>query len=286
MKNSKHLDPLFIKEVMSFVRDLGYEAGEILMKYQKNRHQLTIQDKGREGIASDADKASENLILSEIKSKYPDHFILSEEDYAECKDKSFKVAQESEFCWVIDPLDGTNNYVNGIPIYAVSICLMYHGEPVVGLVYNPLSGESFLAGLGMGSYLTDFRINPLKKNHLLNEVNDKEMKECIFSPAPVYHSGTRFEVQLSTFKKNITGARAVRRLGSAALEICYVASGNFDAYWEQDLKPWDVAAALLVCSEAGVLVTDYNGQPFNPFLDSVIAASTPLHSKILGKISP
>lgn len=271
---------------MDFVQDVGYEAGEILLKFQKNKHELSIIQKGMHGIASDADQASENLIIGEINKAYPTHAVLSEEDYSHGDKKSFDLAKKSEFCWVIDPLDGTNNFVNGIPIFAVSICLLYKGEPLVGLVYNPLSGESFLAGLGQGAFLTDFRINPLKKHKLKIIKNSKEMHECIFSPAPVFSLKNRFDRQLSTFKKNITGARAVRRLGSAALEICYVACGNFDGYWEQDLKPWDVAAALLVCDEAGVKVTDYNGRKFTPFKDSIIVAANPLHRKILGKISP
>lgn len=271
---------------MLFVQDIGYEAGEILLKFQKNKNELLITDKGMEGIASDADKASEDFIISEIKKKYPTHSILSEEDYSSQEMNDYSAVRGAEFCWVIDPLDGTNNFVNGIPIFAVSICLLYKNEPLVGLVYNPLSGESFLSGKGEGAYLTDFRINPLKKYKLEVNQNHKAMRECIFSPAPVYTAKNRFERQLSVFKKNIIGARAVRRLGSAALEICYVACGNFDAYWEQDLKPWDVAAAQLVCTEAGVKITDYDGLAFHPFRDSVIAAAMPLHDKILGKISP
>ena len=121
---------------------------------------------------------------------------------------------------------------------------------------------------------------------LAKHKNEKLMSDCIFSPAPVYEISNRFERQLSAFKKNIVGARAVRRLGSAALELCYVANGNFDGYWEKSLKPWDVAAALLILNEAGAKVTDFDGRKFNPFKDSVIAAFDPLHSKILGKITP
>ena len=111
------------------------------------------------------------------------------------------------------------------------------------------------------------------------------MKECIFSPAPVYDNSSKFEQQLSVFRKNIVGARAVRRLGSAALELCYVASGNFDGYWEKHLKPWDVAAAGLICLEASIVVTNFDGQEYNTFDESIIAAANPLHSKILGKIA-
>jgi len=266
------------------MQDIGYEAGEIILQYQKERKMLSIINKGHEGIASEADEASEEFILQAITNKFPKHKIMSEEDYSKNK-RRLSQYKGAEFVWIIDPLDGTNNFVNGIPIYAVSIALMHNGKGLAGLVYNPLSGECFFAAKDQGAFLIDFRINPLKTYKLENAFNDKKMNECIFSPAPVYDITHKFERQLSTFRKNIVGARAVRRLGSAALELCYVANGNFDAYWEQNLKPWDVAAATLICREAGVKVTDFDGKRFNIDKDSVIAASDPLHSHILGKIS-
>lgn len=275
-----------ISEILSFMQDIAYEAGEIILEFQKQRQGLQLINKGQEGIASEADEASEVFIIKSIAENYPKHKILSEEDYFKGKNRELlKELKNSKYVWVIDPLDGTNNFVNGIPIYAVSIALVFEGETIAGLVYNPLSGECFYAGKGMGASLIDFRINPLKKFELNNTENLKEMQDCIFSPAPVYEEGNKFEQQLSTFKKNIIGARAVRRLGCAALELCYVANGNFDGYWEKNLKPWDVAAALLICREAGVTVTDFNGKIFTLLSESIIAATEPLHSKILGKIS-
>jgi myo-inositol-1(or 4)-monophosphatase len=273
-----------LNDVLKFMIDLGYEAGEVILGYQKQRQVLNITHKGAEGIASEADEASEKLILKTIKEKYPKHEILSEEDYSKKSKKTFTGISKKEFLWVVDPLDGTNNFVNGIPIYAVSIGLMHKGKAIAGMVYNPLSGECFFAGKDLGAFLIDFRINPLKKYDLKNKKNDKDMEECIFSPAPVYEHTHKFENQLSAFRKNITGARAVRRLGSAALELCYVANGNFDGYWEKNLKPWDVAAAMLICREAGVKVTDFEGKPYNFLKDSIIAACDPLHSRILGKL--
>ena len=210
---------------------------------------------------------------------------MSEEDYAGSDENSFNNAMESDLAWVIDPLDGTNNFVNGIPIYAVSIAVLHKGMPVVGVVYNPTSGECFFASEGEGAHLIDFRINPFKKYTLENTTNEKDMGECIFSPAPVYDSSSKFEQQLSVFRKNIVGARAVRRLGSAALELCYVANGNFDGYWEKNLKPWDVAAAGVVLKESNAEVTDFNGKAYTPFDESIIAAVNPLHRQILGKLS-
>jgi myo-inositol-1(or 4)-monophosphatase len=278
-----------LKELLQFALDTSYEAGEILIKFQKERQELLITDKGVDGIASEADQKSEDFILEEIRSNYPGHEILSEENFSKSK-KSFSAdTKDIEFLWVIDPLDGTNNFVNGIPIYAVSIALLNFGEPLIGVVYNPTSGECFHGSKGNGAYLIDFRINPFKKYLLTQKENTKEMSECIFSPAPTYEivnsKVEKFEVQLSVFKKNILGCRAVRRLGSAALELCYVANGNFDGYWEKHLKPWDVAAAGLICQEANVKLSDFNGQDYTPFDQSILAAVNPLHQRILGKIN-
>ncbi|MCO4753277.1 MAG: inositol monophosphatase [Bacteriovoracaceae bacterium] len=274
----------FLNEAQDFALDVSYEAGEILLKYQKRRNSLEVMDKGPEGIASEADVKSEEYILDRIKERFPKHYILSEEDYNQNPQASYEEAAQQEFAWLIDPLDGTNNFVNGIPLYAVSIALLHKGEPVAGVVYNPTSGECFFAARGLGAHLIDFRINPFKKYHLMADKNTKEMHECIFSPAPIYETSSRFEKHLSVFRNNIIGARAVRRLGTAALELCYVANGNFDGYWEKNLKPWDVAAAGIVCKEAHVKMTDFDGKDYTPFDMSILAAREPLHGKIFGAI--
>jgi myo-inositol-1(or 4)-monophosphatase len=274
-----------LKKTLDIIQDIAFDAGEILLKYQKKRHNLVVEDKGDNGIASEADVESEKFILEALRENFPEYYYLAEEDYDVNDKSSYKKAIDSKYCWVIDPLDGTNNFVNGIPIYAVSIGLLEKGKPILGVVYNPTSGECFFAAKGLGSHLIDFRINPFKVYDLNSSINQKEMKDCIFSPAPVYEDTSKFEQQLSVFRKNIVGARAVRRLGSAALELCYVASGNFDGYWEKNLKPWDVAAAGIICLEAGVVVSNFNGQEYDAFDESIIAASNPLHSKILGKIT-
>jgi myo-inositol-1(or 4)-monophosphatase len=274
-----------LKQTLDIIQDIAFDAGEILLKFQKKRHNLNVKDKGENGIASDADVESEKFILGALNENFPDFYYLAEEDYNVNDKSSYQKAIDADYCWVIDPLDGTNNFVNGIPIYAVSIGLLQKGKPILGVVYNPTSGECFFAAKGLGAHLIDFRINPFKVYDLNSSINQKEMKDCIFSPAPVYEDTSKFEQQLSVFRKNIVGARAVRRLGSAALELCYVASGNFDGYWEKNLKPWDVAAAGIICLEAGVVVSNFNGQEYDTFDESIIAASNPLHSKILGKIA-
>lgn len=272
-----------LNEILDNLKDISFEAGEVLLKFQKRRHEIRVHDKGAEGIASEADSASEKFIIEALSSLYEEVSFLAEESCSSVE-KVKEAVLKSELCWVIDPLDGTNNFVNGIPIYAISIALLSKGTPVAGIVYNPLSGECFYGAKGLGSYFVDFRVNPLKKFDLKILKNDKETRECIFSPSPSYEKKNKFESQLDSFKKNIIGARAVRRLGSAALELCYVANGNFDGYWEKGLKPWDTAAALIICKEANVKVTDFFGQEYSPFSDSIIACRDPLHSKILGKI--
>src|SRR5690554_3403313 len=138
--------------------------------------------------------------------------------------------------------------------------LLKDGKPIVGVVYNPTSGECFFAAKELGAHLIDFRINPFKKYELKRGKNEKEMRDCIFSPAPIYDANSKFGKHLSIFRSNIIGARAIRRLGAAAIELCYVANGNFDGYWEKNLKPWDVAASGIICLEAGVKITDFDGK--------------------------
>ncbi|MCT4640919.1 MAG: inositol monophosphatase [Bacteriovoracaceae bacterium] len=273
-----------LQDVIQGLQDIAFEAGEILLKYQKKRHELIVNNKGAQGIATKADSESEDFIIASLKNRFEKADFLAEEscdDFAGME----KFLKSKEYCWVIDPLDGTNNFVNGIPIYAISIALVKKGEPICGIVYNPLSGESFFAALELGAFFVDFRVNPLKKYLLKVSSSDKEMNECIFSPSPNYEKKNKFESQIDSFKKSIIGARAVRRLGSAAIELCYVAKGNFDGYWEKGLKPWDTAAALIICKEAGAKLTDFNGKTFCIYSESVLAASENLHKKILGKIN-
>lgn len=272
-----------LTNIISNLKDVSFEAGELLLRYQKRRHEIRVSDKGAEGIASEADSASEEFIIDYLRALYTDIPFLAEESCLDFKDAK-AVVESNDLCWVIDPLDGTNNFINGIPIYAISIALVQKGMPIASIVYNPISGECFYGAKGLGSFFVDYRVNPLKEFDLKTSKNDKKTQECVFSPSPSYEKNNKFEAQLDSFKKNIIGARALRRLGSAALELCYVANGNFDGYWEKGLKPWDTAAALIICSEARVKVTDFFGQEFTPFSESIIACREPLHSIILGKI--
>jgi myo-inositol-1(or 4)-monophosphatase len=273
-------------KIQEYLLDLTYEVGDLLLDYHQKRGELKISDKGRDGVASQADEDAESFILERLRKDYPDYEILSEED---CFNKNLDVDtfKEKEFLWLVDPLDGTNNFVNGLPFYSVSIGLLHKGQPVVGVVYNPATGECFFASKDHGAYLIEFRVNPFKRHLIEKEVNHKQMDQCIFSPAPQYElvdHKTKFDTQLSVFKKNIIGARAVRRFGSAALELCYVANGNLDGYWEKGLRPWDLCAAAIICSESGVHMSDFDGNEFSVFGPSILAAHNPLHTKILGKI--
>lgn len=281
---STELDKNELSEIVDFCLETSYEAGQILLKFQRKRNQLKILDKGSDGIATEADEKVEEFILDRLKNQFPDHTIISEEDHYKAQ-QNFDDCKKTKFTWLIDPLDGTNNFMNGIPIYCVSIGLLYYGKPVAGVVYNPSTGECYYASSGQGAYLIEFHLNPFKRKKLQKIKNTKEMSECIFSPAPDFELENKFESQLSVFRKNIIGARAVRRFGSAALELCYVANGNLDGYWEKSLKPWDVAASGVICQEAGILLTDFNGSAFNPFNESILAAPTPLHGKILEGLS-
>lgn len=265
------MNKINLNKVLKEVFLISKEAGDILIHYQNKRSSLKILSKGAEGIATQADKKSEDYILKSLKKIYPDHLYVSEEEYFQ---NEFSLSLENTpYLWLIDPLDGTNNFVHGIPFYCTSISLLHFGKPVLGVIYNPNNGEYFYAQKDKGA----FQLKNGKKLKLKSEKKDFIISECIFAPSMFKGDKKLFKNELVRFLKNTEGARAFRRLGSAALELCYVASSAFDAYWEKNLKPWDIGAASLICTEAGFEVRDFLGNIASPFSSSILAG----HSKVL-----
>ncbi len=267
-----------LNEYLSFAIMLSLEAGEILLSFEKKINSLTVHHKKAQGVASTADLKSEAHIIKRIKKNFPDHHILAEEECYEKGIGQYKEFVSQEFTWVIDPLDGTNNFLNGLNYYAVCICLAHYGEPVVGVVFRPSTGELFYAQKGKGAKLLKPELSKPKK--LFAGENSKTLKESIVSTGFATEKGERISEEFLPFKNILTNSRAVRRMGSAALDMCYVSQGVFDGYWERHLAPWDVAASGLICLEAGVKVTDFNGQEFTPFDRSILVARQPLYHEI------
>lgn len=275
------------EEALALSMDLAVKAARLLLLKQKKISSLKITNKKAQGIASSADTESEKLIVDGIKKKYPDHFILAEEtaykEYMGEMDR-YKFLKEKEWVWIIDPLDGTNNFLNGLDYFGICISLVHFGEPVVGLVLRPTNGECFYAIKGKGAKLMTFSGNFKKKSKVIGlkkSSNKKSLCDSLLVTGFATEKGPVFDQEFALFKQMLGKSRGIRRMGSAALDLCYVARGIFDCFWERGLAAWDVSAAGLICLEAGVVVTDYEGQKFHPFQPTIVAGRAPLHKEIL-----
>ncbi len=276
-----------IQEALVFAMAVAKKSAKHLMKKQKDLTSLKITAKKAQGIASNADIESEKMIISEITKKYPSHFILAEESAFKLfkgEMTRYKFLKEKEWVWIIDPLDGTNNFLNGLDYFAVCISLVHFGVPLLGVVLRPATGECFFAIKGKGARVqnifSDSRAQEIKKKH-----KAKKLKDSLLVTGFTTEKGPMFEHEFKLFKHMVGKSRGIRRMGSAALDLCYVSKGYFDCFWERGLAAWDVAAAGLICEEAGIKVTDYNGQKFHPFQETILAARTPTHREVLSLFS-
>lgn len=205
-------------------------------------------------LVTEADHASEKAIIELIQAHFPDHFILSEE--------TGEMASASDTKWIIDPIDGTINFANGIPICCVSIGVEYKGEMILGSVYNPFMNELYFAEKGKGATLNGRPMRVSKKESLL--------QSCLVTGFPYQYLDTQ-NGPLQVFEKLVRKAIPVRRLGSAALDLCWTAAGRFDGFYEHKLQAWDSAAGYLMVEEAGGKVTDLSGNRYNPYQPGIIA---------------
>lgn len=223
------------------------------------------REKGDRDLVTDADLASQKEIRQILLAKYPDHAFLGEEG------EPIGDAR-SEYRWLVDPLDGTTNYVHQIPHYCVSIALAHRQAWICGTVFDPISGECFTAAASEGAYLNGNRLRVSRTDQIGNSV-------VAVSFPPHVEPASR---EIGEFERVILACQTIRRTGSAALNLCYVAAGRFDAYWIGATQPWDVAAGVLMIREAGGIVTAPDGGPLNPDRPRLVAAATkPLHEELL-----
>jgi myo-inositol-1(or 4)-monophosphatase len=226
---------------------------------------FTIESKATiNDLVTEADHASERAIFKVIQQNHPDHFILSEETGA--------IPTHSNIKWIIDPIDGTINFANGIPICCVSIGVEENGEMIMGAVYNPFMNELFFAEKGKGAFLNDQPIKVSDKSDLLTS--------CLVTGFPYQYLDAE-NGPLQIFEKLIRKSIPVRRLGSAALDLCWTAAGRFDGFYEHKLQAWDSAAGYLIVQEAGGMVTDLSGDKFNPYQPGIIATNGKIHNQLL-----
>ena len=264
-------------KVLGHMMEWAQGCGNILNSHlvKSYKHPLKIINKGKLGIATEADVLSEAYVMKKIRQHYPDHLILSEEDsFAHQLD--LKGPEDDSFVWLIDPLDGTNNFFNKVPFFAVSLALNKGKKTQVGIVYNPVTCELFYAIRGKGAFLVRLIGNQQVKVKLQHNRRRKIFKEALLS---ANLSSKRVEKDLL---KSFPEVRAMRRLGSAALEMSYVAAGMLDAYWEYKLQPWDMAAAGLICEEAGVKISNIKGEDYHPFDQSVLVSHPALYKQLRG----
>jgi myo-inositol-1(or 4)-monophosphatase len=221
-------------------------AGNVLLRNMHKLDALNVVQKERMDYASDVDEKAEQVIVKELRRATPDYAILGEETGSSGK---------GPFTWVIDPLDGTSNYLHGFPHYCVSIALVEHGEPTHGVIFDPLRNELFTASRGSGATLNDKRIRVAERRDLNGAmlITGFPPRERKFASA-----------QLKCLDALLLEAEDVRRTGSAALDLAYVACGRADAYFESGVKPWDIAAGVLLVREAGGKVVDYRGRSTGP----------------------
>ncbi|HXG55970.1 MAG TPA: inositol monophosphatase family protein [Vicinamibacterales bacterium] len=243
-------------------------AGDVQMAHFGG--EMRVDKKGAIDLVTEIDLRVEREFRAMIAERFPSHVVLGEE-FSRDEDRT----RVAEFCWILDPIDGTTNFAHGLPIFCCSLGLEINGELAVGAVFDPSRRELFTAQRGGGAWLNGAPLRVSSAATLL---------DSLLVTGFHYSIHKNPEELLGLFSEFITRARAVRRLGSAALDLCYVAAGRFDGFWEQKLQPWDVAAGALIVQEAGGTVTTSTGQPFQSSAGSVLATNGVIHAEMMDVI--
>lgn len=261
-----------MNELLGVAISAASSAGKYIFQSASKINELTVTEKSLNDYVSDVDRHSEKIITSLILDSFPNHGILGEEYGLTIISES---ASESEYQWVIDPLDGTTNFLRSIPHYAVSIAVLYQGEPIIGVVYDAVKNEMFHAIKGEGAFLNTVKIG----------VSNRAGVEGALLATGIPFSGENLD-QISSFTSTMEGllelqTSGIRRLGAAALDLAYIACGRYDGFWEANLQKWDIAAGILLVTEAGGMVTDLNGELEHLISGNVLAGNTQVHQKML-----
>jgi myo-inositol-1(or 4)-monophosphatase len=256
--------------LLNFAIQTARDAGSLLA--ERFGRTLQVTNKSELDLVTESDLASERLIIDRIKTHYPRHAILAEESGASAPEDS---GTKSEWRWIIDPLDGTTNYAHGYPCFCVSMGLEHKGRMEVGVIYDPMRDEMFTAERGVGASLNGRRIQVSATRNLAGALL------CTGFPYDV-RERSEFARHFGNF---IMNAQGVRRDGAAALDLAYVACGRFDGFWEEGLKPWDVAAGALLVEEAGGRVSNYAGEPLSIYVPPIVASNGLLHEQMMHVLS-
>lgn len=250
------------RELLAFAEDVARGAGEILRRnYGKTQ---SIHFKGEINLVTEVDRRSEAYIIDRIRGTFPDHGVLSEE--------SSEILSSSPYRWVVDPLDGTTNYAHNYPCFCVSVAVEREGNLLAGTVYNPLLSESFTAAEGEGAFLNGERIR-------VSAIDD--LRRSLLSTGFAYDVKESAENNIDFFREFVYSGQAIRRDGAAALDMCYLACGRFDGFWELKLKPWDTAAGLLILREAGGKATRLDGAKYDIHQPDILASNGRIHGQMM-----
>ncbi len=250
--------------------DVAVEAALLAGRYQRFRFasQVAVDMKGDKDLVTEVDRDSEKLIVEHLLARFPDHMILAEEGEYPCTGSSLR--------WIIDPVDGTTNYAHGFPWFCASIALESAGELLVGVIYNPMHDELFTATKGGGAYLNGRRLHVSTRYPLRDTLLGTGFPyDCATDPANNFASFIAFQ----------KAARGIRRAGAAALDLAYLAAGRLDGFWELKLKPWDVAAGVLMIREAGGTVSTFDGSAYDVSNHRIVASNGLIHGEMVAMLA-
>jgi len=254
--------------MLNFAVKAARRAGAVINRASNSLDTLTVQHKSLNDLVSEVDRAAEEAIIDTIKSVYPDHAILAEESGA---------SGDSEYQWIIDPLDGTTNFLHGFPVYAVSIGLAYKGQMQHAVVFDPTRNDLYTASRGAGAYLNDKRLRVSKRDKLI---------DSLIGTGFPFRMGSDIDAYTAMFKDLTLKTAGIRRPGAAALDLASVAAGRLDGFWEIGLSPWDMAAGTLLITEAGGLVGDLKGEPEYMQSGRIVAGNPKIFVQLLQAIKP
>ncbi len=246
-------------------------AGNIINRGARDLDLLTVTAKGPKDFVSEIDHGAEAAIVETLLGAYPDHAILAEEGTKKGDNA------EADYVWIIDPLDGTTNFLHGFPQYCVSIALAHKGIVQQGVIYDPVRNDLFTATRGRGAFLNDRRIRVSKR---------VQLRDCLIGTGFPFRDGSYLDTYLAMMKAMIQHTAGLRRPGAAALDLAYVAAGFYDGFWEIGLNPWDVAAGSLLVLEAGGLIGDLKGDSNYLFGGEVIAANPKIFAQMVSTLGP
>ena len=246
-------------------------AGSIINRASMDLDLLKVNTKSPNDFVTEVDQAAERVIIETLLTAYPGHGILAEES------GRAHGAEHSEYLWIIDPLDGTTNFIHGLPVYAVSIALAYRGQIQQAVVYDPTRNDLFYASKGRGAYRNDRRLRVSKRIR---------MAEALIGTGFPFRKGDDFKRYLKMFEEIMQQCAGVRRPGAAALDLCYVAAGYYDGFFETGLSPWDMAAGSLMITEAGGLVGNFTGDADYLYQREVVAGNPRIYGQLVQTLTP